>query len=67
MKLWPTIPDGTRVMGGTTIAIMEDHRGKPVLKLTWGKTVVYITANQGMLIGSTAKGAIRRYEEEAQP
>jgi len=45
------------------VEILEAHKGKPVLKLTWGKTIVYITANQGMLIGSTASGAIQRYEE----
>ena len=63
MKLWPTIPDGTRVMGGTSIEVLQDHRDKPVLKLTWGKTIVYITASQGEKIGGIATGAIQRYEE----
>ncbi len=62
-SLWQVIPDGTKVQGITTIDIMEDRRGKPVLRLEWGTTIVYITANQGELIGGAAKGARLRYEE----
>ncbi len=60
--MWKTIPDGTRVYGGTTVTVMQDHSGKPVLKLGWGKIVVYITISQGEFIGCVAANAKAEYE-----
>ena len=61
--MWKTIPDRTRVYGGTTVTVMQDHSGKPVLKLSWGKIEVYISTNQGEMIGGFATGARLRWEE----